>query len=45
MKNKSVKEMINNNGPNIEPCGTPKTISYQELEVLFTLALCFLFKN
>ena len=42
-KKKSVKKMLNNNGPSIEPCTTLKTISNQEVKVLFTLALCFLF--
>ena len=32
MKNKSAKKMLNNNGLSIEPCGTPKTISNQELK-------------
>ena len=31
MNRKSVKKMLNNNGPSIEPCGTPKIISNQEL--------------
>lgn len=25
--------MLNNKGPNMEPCGTPKIISSQELKV------------
>ena len=35
--------MLNINEPSIELCGTPKTISNQELLVLFTLVLYFLF--
>ena len=31
MKNKSAKNMLNNDEPSIEPWGTPKTIYNQEL--------------
>ena len=33
--------MLNNNGPNIEPWGTPKSISNHLLDELFTLVFCF----
>ena len=33
--------MLNNKGPNIEPCGTPNSISSHELYVKFILVLCF----
>ena len=42
MKNKSAKKMLSENGPSTECCGTPKIISNQQLQVLFTLDLCFL---
>ena len=29
------KKMLKNNEPSTEPCGTPKAISNQELQVLF----------
>ena len=35
--------MLNYIGPSIEPSGTPKVVSNQGLQVLFTLVLCFLF--
>ena len=34
--------MLKNNGISIEPSGTPKIISNQELKVLFTFAFCCL---
>ena len=34
--------MLNNNGPSIEPWGTPKNISNHVLYELFTLILCLL---
>ena len=30
-RNKSLGKMLNKLGPNIDPCGTPKRISSQEL--------------
>ena len=32
--------MLNNNGPSIEPCGTPDRISCYELYVSDILVLC-----
>ena len=32
--------MLNNNGPSIEPCGTPNKISCHLLYVEFILVLC-----
>ena len=34
--------MLNNNGPNIEPWGTPAIMFSQVLKLLFTRPLCFL---
>ena len=42
IKRKSAKKMLKNNGISIEPSGTPKIISNQELKVLFTFAFCYL---
>ena len=42
MKNRSAKNLLNTNGPSIEPWGTPKSISNHVLYELFTLVLCFL---
>ena len=39
-KNKSHMSMLNNNGPSIEPWGTPDRISYHELYVSDILVLC-----
>ena len=33
--------MLNNNGPKIQPCGTPLTISYQSLYEEPIFVLCF----
>ena len=35
-------KMLNNNGPNIEPWGTPAIIFSQVLKFLFTQTLCCL---
>ena len=40
MKNKSHMSMLNNNGPSIEPWGTPDRISCHELYVSDILVLC-----
>ena len=37
----SLINMLNNNGPKIEPCGTPLTISYQSLYEEPIFVLCF----
>ena len=34
--------ILKRGGPKIEPCGTPKNISTQELNVLLILVLCHL---
>ena len=39
--NKSHGNLINSNGPTMEPCGTPKIISDHELYVPFSFTLCF----
>ena len=38
---RSLINMLNNNGPKIEPCGTPLTISYQSLYEEPVFVLCF----
>ena len=35
--------MLNNKGPNLDPCGTPHKISSQELKSEFILVLCLIF--
>ena len=40
-RNRSLINMLNNNGPKIEPCGTPLTISYQSLYEESIFVLCF----
>ena len=35
----SFKDVLEGNGPRIEPCGTPAIISSQVLNVLLTLTL------
>ena len=40
MEKKSNIPMLNNNGPSIEPWGTPDRILYQELYVSDILVLC-----
>ena len=39
--NKSHRKMLNSNGPNMEPYGTPKLISDHKLYVPFSFTLCF----
>ncbi len=41
-KNKSFIKILNNNGPKIDPCGTPKITSKNSLNVEKILTLCFL---
>ena len=41
MKNKSHMSMLNNNGPSIEPWGTPDRISCPEQYISDILVLCF----
>ena len=43
IKKKFIKKILNNKGLIIEPCGTPKIISFQLLQDKFILARCFLF--
>ena len=38
----SHKKVLNNKGPEMEPCGTPFVITSQELYVLGILVRCFL---
>ena len=38
---KSHKNMLNSNGPSMDPCGTPKIISDHKLHVSFNFTLCF----
>ena len=40
---RSTKKILNNKGPNIEPSGTPNTISIQVLQVSSNVNLYFLF--
>ena len=42
-KNKSVRKILNSNGPRIESCGTSKIVSCQLLSDEFILTRCFLF--
>ena len=42
MKNSSVKNMLNNNEPSIEPSGYQKCITNHVLYELVNLVLCFL---
>ena len=41
-KNKSLIRILNNKGPNTDPCGTPLIMSTRELKSAFILILCFL---
>ena len=40
IKNRSHKNILNNGGRNIDPCGTPNVISSQELYSQFNFVLC-----
>ena len=40
MKKKSPMSMLNNNGPSIEPLGTPDRISCHELHLSHILVIC-----
>ena len=40
-RNKSHRNMLNSNGPSMDPCGTPRIISDHELYVPFNFTLCF----
>ena len=40
-RKRSLINMLNNNGPRTEPCGTPLTISYQSLYEEPIFVLCF----
>ena len=40
-RKKSLINMLNNNGPKIEPCGTTLTISYQSLYEEPIFVVCF----
>ena len=40
-RKRSLINMLNNNGSNIKPCGTPQTISYQSLYEKPTCVLYF----
>ena len=40
-RKRSLINMFNNNGPKIQPCGTPLTISYQSLYEEPIFVLCF----
>ena len=40
MKKRLHKKMFNNKGPRIDPCGTPNTVSSQELNDIFIFVLC-----
>ena len=40
-RKRSLINMLNNNGPKIEPCGTPLIISYQSLYEEPIFVLCF----
>ena len=43
IKNRSTKKLLNKSGPNIEPFGTPDTISVQVLSGFLVFIPCFLF--
>ena len=38
-------KILNNIGPNIDPCGTPNNISLHELYLSFIFTLFFYFKD
>ena len=42
-KNKSIKKILNNRGPRIDPCGNPNVISSKLLYDEFNFVRCFLF--
>ena len=37
-------KILNNNGPKIDPCGTPNNFSLHEVDLSFIFALCFVFE-
>ena len=40
----SQMKILNNNGPKIDPCGTPNNFSLHEVDLSFIFALCFVFE-
>ena len=39
-RNRSLRNILNQSGPKIEPCGTPENFYSQLLKLLFTGTLC-----
>ena len=42
VESRSLRNMLNNIGPNIDPCGTPDSNVRKSLKKLLTFTFCFL---